>query len=99
MGRGAARIWISGSARGAAVFALFTGMRAPYAAPRHAAGLPKEAAAGLCEAVVGVTSRVVETVHSVGGLKLVVERASGRRVETVLILHDHVSSGKQRCTV
>ena len=78
---------------------LFRREGALHAAPLHAAGLPKEAAAGLCEAFVGVTSRVVETVHSVGGLKLVVELASGRRVETVLILHDHVSSGKQRCTV
>ena len=57
----------------------------------HAAGLPKEAAAGLCEAFVGVTSRVVETVHSVGGLKLVVELASGRRVRLMSNLSSSLS--------
>ena len=65
----------------------------------HTAGLPKEAAAELCGAFSACTSRVVQTVRSAGGLKLVVELASGRRVETVLILHSHLSSGSRRATV
>ena len=32
-------------------------------------------------------------------MKLVVELASGQRVEMALILHDHKSSGGKRCTV
>jgi adenine C2-methylase RlmN of 23S rRNA A2503 and tRNA A37 len=54
----------------------------------------------MCAYFAGVTtSKVVQRVPSEGGLKLVVELASGHRVETVLILHDHKSSGTTRCTV
>lgn len=69
------------------------------AAVLHTAGLPKAAAAELCDAFSACTSNVVQTVRSAGGLKLVVELASGRRVETVLILHNHISSGSRRATV
>ena len=66
-----------------------------------AAELPRGKADELCSRFSGgvATSRVVQRVPSEGGLKLVVELASGHRVETVLILHDHESSGKSRCTV
>ena len=69
------------------------------AAVLHTAGLPKAAAAELCDAFSACTSNVVHTARSAGGLKLVVELASGRRVETVLILHNHISSGSRRATV
>jgi adenine C2-methylase RlmN of 23S rRNA A2503 and tRNA A37 len=66
----------------------------------EAARLPRNQAAALCRHFSGVTtSTVVQRVPSEGGLKLVVELASGRRVETVLIFHDHESSGTSRCTV
>ena len=65
----------------------------------HEAGLPKKASAALCSSFASCTSRVVERVESAGGQKLVVELASGHRVETVLIKHDHLSSGSRRCTV
>lgn len=79
---------------------LFRRRGALTAEALHAdAGLPKAASAALSEAFVAYTSRVVERVPSEGGLKLVVELASGHRVETVLILHEHRSSGKRRCTV
>jgi adenine C2-methylase RlmN of 23S rRNA A2503 and tRNA A37 len=64
------------------------------------AELPREKAAALCEAFAGVTtSKIVQRIPSEGGLKLIVELASGHRIETVLILHDHKSSGARRCTV
>jgi adenine C2-methylase RlmN of 23S rRNA A2503 and tRNA A37 len=70
------------------------------AALHAGAELPRASAEAMCDHFGGVlTSRVVERVPSDGGLKLVVELASGHRVETVLILHEHQSSGKSRCTV
>jgi len=63
------------------------------------AGLARETASAMCDAFAGLTSRVVERVASAGGLKLVVELGGGARVETVLVLHDHESSGGKRCTV
>mmetsp|Transcript_23489 Transcript_23489/g.75930 ORF Transcript_23489/g.75930 Transcript_23489/m.75930 type:complete len:419 (+) Transcript_23489:85-1341(+) len=63
------------------------------------AGLPRQLASGMCSAFVPCSSRVVERVESAGGRKLVVELASGLRVETVLIMHEHLSTGRQRCTV
>jgi adenine C2-methylase RlmN of 23S rRNA A2503 and tRNA A37 len=64
------------------------------------AHLPLKYSTALCGHFVGVTtSKVVSRVPSEGGLKLVVELASGHRIETVLIFHDHESSGKSRCTV
>ncbi len=69
------------------------------AALRSEAEMPKAAAEALCEHFVIVTSTVVKRVPSEGGVKLVVELASGHHVETVLILHDHRSSGRSRCTV
>jgi len=46
------------------------------------------------------SSRVVDDQVSVGGgRKLVVELSSGRLVETVIIRHDHLSSGRSRYTV
>ena len=65
----------------------------------HEAGLPRVAARRLCDRFAVSTSRVVEEVESAGGRKLVVELASGQRVETVLIKHAHRSSGNRRCTV
>ena len=65
----------------------------------HDAGLSAAASSALCDHFVGSTSRVVERVPSEGGMKLVVELASGHRVEMALILHEHRSSGSQRCTV
>ena len=71
------------------------------AALHAGAEVPKAKAEALCDHFSGgvTTSRIVQRVPSEGGLKLVVELASGHRVETVLILHDHESSGKSRCTV
>ena len=69
------------------------------AAIHNDAEMPKAAAVAMCEGFSGSTSHVVRRVPSEGGLKLVVELASGHRVETVLILHEHRSSGKRRCTV
>ena len=64
------------------------------------AELPREKAAALCAHFAGVTTtKIVQRVPSEGGLKLIVELASGQRIETVLILHDHKSSGARRCTV
>jgi len=63
------------------------------------AELPRQMAANLCGVFVKSTSRVVQQVESVGGRKLVVELASGLRVETVLIMHEHRSTGRRRCTV
>ena len=64
------------------------------------AELPRAAANALCDQFAGsTTSSVVERVPSEGGLKLVVELKSGHKIETVLILHDHKSTGKSRCTV
>jgi adenine C2-methylase RlmN of 23S rRNA A2503 and tRNA A37 len=63
------------------------------------AGVPRQLAASLCSAFVPCSSRVVDRVESAGGWKLVVELASGLRVETVLILHEHRSTGRRRCTV
>lgn len=63
------------------------------------AGLPRQLASSLCSAFVPCSTRVVDRVESAGGRKLVVELASGLRVETVLIMHEHRSSGRQRCTV
>ena len=69
------------------------------AAIHNDAELPKAAALAMCDAFASSTSKVVQRVPSEGGLKLVVELASGHRVETVLILHEHRSSGRRRCTV
>lgn len=64
------------------------------------AEMPRVLARKMCDDFDGITtSRVVERVPSDGGVKLVVELASGHRVETVLILHEHKSSGSSRCTV
>jgi adenine C2-methylase RlmN of 23S rRNA A2503 and tRNA A37 len=63
------------------------------------AGLPRQLAAGVCSAFVPCSSRVVDRIESAGGRKLVVKLASGLRVETVLIMHEHRSTGRQRCTV
>ena len=64
------------------------------------AELPRAAANAMFEHFSGVeTSRIVKRVPSEGGLKLVVELSSGQKVETVLILHDHKSTGNSRCTV
>lgn len=62
------------------------------------AGLPRQLADALCATFVPCTSRLAETVESVGGRKLVVELASGLRVETVLIWHEHKTTGGRRCT-
>ena len=46
------------------------------------------------------TAKVLQVQESAGGgRKLVVELASGQRVETVLIRHDHRTSGRSRHTV
>ena len=64
------------------------------------AEVPRKAATAMCESFAGVTtSKIAERVPSEGGMKLVVELSSGLKVETVLILHDHKSSGASRCTV
>ena len=64
------------------------------------AEVPRVLARALCDDFAGVTtSKVVKRVKSEGGLKLVVELASGHRVETVLILHEHKSTASSRCTV
>lgn len=64
------------------------------------AELPRTEAAAMCKHFAGVTtSRIVERVPSEGGLKLLIELGSGERIETVLILHEHRSSGTSRCTV
>lgn len=65
-----------------------------------AAGLPRERARELCAAFTASASRVVETRDSAGGgRKLLVELGSGERVETVLIRHEHRSSGTARHTL
>ena len=65
------------------------------------AEVPLKHATALCGHFSGgvTTSKIVSRVPSEGGLKLVVELASGHRIETVLIFHDHVSSGRSRSTV
>lgn len=63
------------------------------------AGFPRKDATELCHHFVPCVSRVVETHESMGGCKLVVELASGRQVETVLIRHNTHSSGHHRATV
>ena len=65
------------------------------------ADLPLKYSTALCGHFFGgvTTSKIVDRVPSEGGLKLVVELASGHRIETVLIFHDHESSGKSRSTV
>lgn len=64
------------------------------------AELPLKYSTSLCNHFSGVTtSKIVSRVPSEGGLKLVVELSSGHRIETVLIFHDHLSSGKSRSTV
>jgi len=62
-------------------------------------GLSKAASTLLCDRFTHLSSQVIERVPSEGGLKLVIELASGHRVETVLIVHEHKSSGRRRCTV
>lgn len=57
-------------------------------------------AEALLEAFVPCSSRVVNQEESAGGgLKLVVQLASGRLVETVIIRHSHITSGRTRHTV
>ena len=64
------------------------------------AEIPRDKAGAMAARFSGVlTSEVVKRVPSEGGLKLVVKLASGHTVETVLIFHDHQSSGASRCTV
>ena len=70
------------------------------AALHTGAELPRAMADAMCTHFRGTaSSRVVQRVPSDGGLKLIIELGSGHRVETVLILHDHKSTGKSRCTV
>lgn len=64
------------------------------------AGLSRASAEAMCENFVALRSRIVERIPSEGGMKLVVElQPSGQRVEMAMILHDHKTSGKRRCTV
>ncbi|KAL1524989.1 hypothetical protein AB1Y20_019865 [Prymnesium parvum] len=63
------------------------------------AGLPRALSHQLSAAFTACASRVVGVVESTDGLKLLVELASGRRIETVLVLHEHASTGGRRCTV
>ena len=69
------------------------------AALHERAGLPQTAAVDFCKYFVTTKSRVLERIPSEGGMKLVVELASGHHVEMALILHEHKSSATKRCTV
>jgi len=80
---------------------LFTKGGAWEAEALAAIGLPRKVARRMCDEFVVSTSKVVgaPVESEQGGSKFVVELAGGRRVETVLIRHDHKTSGNARHTV